>query len=257
MASLLSLGISMDAQLGTIALVPIADGRTAMQREAFVNATVDMLQQQAIGQWTLTHWLNKLATPRDSNGEWAEFGVFNGRSIRILSLARQRLRREAGRPGRPVHGFDWFNGIPDDWHAYAKAGSYNSTKHGPPFDDPLLYTWHVGLFNATVPPFAAGLVRNVTFAHIDCDLGNAAMTVLSTLAPRLAPGAWLQFDELVNYPTFEEGEMKALYAFLLDTGRRARIVAAAGPRVLRWPPSPMPMCRGTKCPRQNALVQIL
>ena len=71
--------------------------------------------------------------------------------------------------------------------------------------------------------------------HIDCDIYSSTRDALSMLADRLAPGALLLFDELVNYPGWREHEAKALWEFLGATGQRVAVVGVKGPLGGRGP----------------------
>lgn len=110
----------------------------------------------------------------------------------------------------------------------------------------------VGLFNASLPRFLAGLPALdvsrgggdrrvprthhalVSFLHIDADLFSSASTVLRLLlqSGRLARGAVLVFDEIINYPGFRQGEMRALWELARLSGRRLEVVGYPGPKLL-------------------------
>lgn len=71
-----------------------------------------------------------------------------------------------------------------------------------------------GNFEQTLPPFvAAHRHETVSFMHLDSDLYSAARTVLTEMKDMLRPGTVIVFDELFNYPRWEEGEYKALMEF--------------------------------------------
>ena len=86
-----------------------------------------------------------------------------------------------------------------------------------------------GWFEDTVPRFfqelsATGSV--LSLIHIDSDLYSSAKIVLNELGRFLRESVhfrsnkfplYLVFDELINYPEFENHEIKALYEFLLET----------------------------------------
>ena len=251
-------GITASDELGTITLSPVAAVRQAEQCAAFVDAVVRLLQRRTLGKkWSMQHWLQDVATPRDAKGEWAEFGVKDGRSISIIARARQRLLRQGGYGAMvPVHGFDSFVGLPHDERGW-KAASHASKKAGPPFDDAVLYAWHAGWFNETVPTYVAQLQHNLTFVHIDCDLYSSTATILGNIAGKLAPGIVIAFDELVNYPGYEDGEVRALYELLLATGRTVRMISAAGPLVARVVPSHGYIKVRDRNHHMNAVVQLL
>ena len=58
--------------------------------------------------------------------------------------------------------------------------------------------------------------KKVSFVHIDCDLYSSTKHVLNNLLPFMDDTCIVVFDELVNYPGFENGELKALNEFVLE-----------------------------------------
>ena len=95
-------------------------------------------------------------------------------------------------------------------------------------------TWVVGWFNETLPAFLrANPRRNVSYLHIDSDIYSSASTALTLLAPRLSVGAVLVFDELINYPEFEQHEMRALMEFQAATGRTVRVLGTSAAVIAR------------------------
>ena len=112
---------------------------------------------------------------------------------------------------------------------FSKEGAFDRGGK-PPFEDQRV-RWHVGWFNETLDRFLAEHTGNVTFLHVDCDLYSSASYVLQRLAPRLTPGAVIVFDELMSFPDYAEGEMRAFLELLRATGRG---VLALGHTAERW-----------------------
>ncbi len=131
------------------------------------------------------------------DGLWLEFGVATGTSLRKLAAARGSAR---------LFGFDWFQGLPEDWRAGYPKGTFACA---PPNIDGA--TLVVGLFQDTLPCF--NFDAPVTLVHVDCDIYLSAIYVLRAVAPHLAPGAIVVFDELIDdhYPEFEQHEMRAVH----------------------------------------------
>lgn len=160
-------------------------------------------------------------------GHVLEFGVFQGRSIRVLASA---LR------GRAVHGFDSFTGLPEPWQrapdSIYDAGHFAT--NGLP-DVPANVQLWPGFFDASLPPWLAEHAGPAALVHVDCDLASSTATVLHLLDDRIVPGTRLVFDELCDwaasgtYPCWRDGEWKALCDWLAGRGRRVRPVAR-GPR---------------------------
>jgi hypothetical protein len=131
-----------------------------------------------------------------SDGLVLEFGVRFGTSIRqIAALA-----------GGIVHGFDSFEGLPEDWHREAR-GSYSTGGALPPVPDNV--TLHAGWFNDTLPRFLAQHPGPARLVNVDCDLYSSTATVLAHLADRIAPGTVLVFDEYINHEHWREDEFRA------------------------------------------------
>ncbi len=137
-----------------------------------------------------------------------EFGVASGSSMRLI----------AGRSPRfTVHGFDSFEGLPEDWTHFQRKGRFSSAGQ-PPANMPPNCQFHVGWFQDTLPDFLTEHPEPVRFAHIDCDLYASTKTVLDALAGRLVPGSILVFDEFWNYPGWQHHEVKALQEFTDESG---------------------------------------
>jgi hypothetical protein len=157
-----------------------------------------------------------LAAAQDAatvDGLVLEFGVFHGRSIRRL------------RPGADgcVHGFDSFEGLPEDWTARDAAGGLSTGGRLPAV--PAHVALHRGWFEHTLPPFLAANPGAVRLAHIDCDLYASTTTVLEALAPRLVPGSVLVFDDFLAYPGWEGHEFRAWQEFVRSRGIAHQFIA--------------------------------
>ncbi len=140
-----------------------------------------------------------------------EFGVNSGTTIRILSEAMK-----VGDQMPPFHGFDSFEGLPEDWTHFQKAGRFGRQGKLPPVPDTV--TLHVGWFNEILPGFLQQHAGPARFIHIDSDLYSSAKTVLTLLADRIVPGTVIVFDEYFNYPGWEQHEHKAWTEFVASHG---------------------------------------
>jgi len=141
-----------------------------------------------------------------------EFGVRMGGSIRqIAALAKQ-----------PVHGFDSFHGIPEDWHGEPR-GSYST--HGVLPLAPESVRLHAGWFDECLPGFLSAHLGPIRFVNIDCDLYSSTRTVLGLLAPRVVPGSVLVFDEYLGYEHWLEDEFRAFHEAVEQHGWRYRYLA--------------------------------
>ncbi len=132
------------------------------------------------------------------DGLTMEFGVAGGNSLRRIAAATEG----------PVFGFDSFEGLPEDWTHFQRAGRYTSggkTPDGLPGNAELV----IGLFSDTLPGFLGEHEGPVRLAHVDCDLYSSAACVLGLLEPRLVPGSVILFDEYFNYPGWQAHEHRA------------------------------------------------
>jgi tetratricopeptide (TPR) repeat protein len=126
-----------------------------------------------------------------------EFGVRFGTSIRLISTLAQA----------DVHGFDSFEGLPEDWGGL-KKGVYSTQRRLPIVPDNV--TLHEGWFEDTLPEFnKARKDKPVRFMNIDCDLYSATVTIFETFANQIGPGTVIVFDEYLVNDSWREDEYKA------------------------------------------------
>jgi predicted O-methyltransferase YrrM len=130
-------------------------------------------------------------------GSVVELGVRFGTSTRLLQFAT----------GLPVHGFDTFSGLPQAWHTVPR-GAY-STAGVVPELGPLVHL-HKGLFSQTLPGWVERHRAPLRLLHVDCDLYESTAEALHLLAPLVAPGTVVLFDEYLMNPQWTEDEHKAL-----------------------------------------------
>ena len=135
-----------------------------------------------------------------------EFGVAGGVSLqRIANML----------PGRTVYGFDWFQGLPEDWatddgsvHNYRGTFACKVPQHLPSNVELV-----IGLFQDTLPQFLQMHSERAAFVHFDCDLYSSTKFVLSALRDRL-PGAIVAFDEFRGERAYEQHEGRAWREFV-------------------------------------------
>lgn len=151
---------------------------------------------------------------------YLEFGVASGNSMRYWSAL---LKNPASR----LHGFDTFNGLPQDWHPGGEKGAYSTNGHSPEINDPRVQ-FFIGLFEDTLPRYTPPqgyetLVINIDcdLYYIDCDLCPSAAFVLKSLNPYFRSGTFLYFDEFAF-----DNEPRAFHEFQATTGKRFSLLAA-------------------------------
>ena len=146
-------------------------------------------------------WLSRQLPPE---GLALEFGVAGGNSIR--QIAARLAPRE-------MHGFDSFEGLPEDWKGHLEQqGAFTQKKRLPKV--PANVELHVGWFDQTLPEFLMAHPGPVALLHIDCDLYAGTKYILDTLGERLVPGSVVMFDEYFNYPSWRHHEFKAWQEFV-------------------------------------------
>lgn len=149
---------------------------------------------QLIGSNTKT--IELALSQANLDGLVLEFGVYNGKSIRnIAALVKGE-----------VHGFDSFEGIPENWND-EPSGSYSANGELP--EVPENVTLHKGWFEKTIPEFIKKNSGPIRFMNVDCDLYSSTKTIFDLLGPQIASGTVIVFDEYIGYKSWKDDEFKA------------------------------------------------
>jgi len=133
-------------------------------------------------------------------GLFCEFGVYRGTTINHIASLTNAI----------VHGFDSFDGLPEDWRGGFERGTFRCDQLPAVRSNVEL---HKGLFEESLPEFLVNHPEQVAFIHVDCDLYSSTVTVLELLQHRIVPGTVIQFDEFFNYPGWQKGEYRAFAEF--------------------------------------------
>jgi hypothetical protein len=147
-------------------------------------------------------------------GLFLEFGVFEG--VTINHIARLL-------PNKIVHGFDCFEGLPEDWTLGASAGSYSTQGKIPEVEANVKL--HIGLFDDVLPEFKKYNTDPIALLHIDSDIYSSAKTALTLLENQIVPGTVIVFDEFLNYPGFKDHEYKAFFEYIALAGRSFKVLS--------------------------------
>ncbi len=166
-------------------------------------------------RWDL---LGFAAEEAPARGLVLEFGVAEGDSLRHLA----RLL-----PGRPLHGFDSFEGLPEHWSGtFERRGKFGRGGQLPAM--PASVALHKGWFDATLPAFLSGTQDEpIALLHVDCDIYASTATIFRLAGARLRPGSVIVFDEYFNYPNWQRHEWKAFQEFIRDSGFSYRYLGFA------------------------------
>jgi hypothetical protein len=141
-------------------------------------------------------------------GLYCEFGVYCGETINfIASLAKGE-----------VHGFDSFEGLPEDWKQGHEKGTFALASLPAVQSNVRLYK---GWFENTIPAFREQHPEQIAFLHLDADLYSSTRTVFELLGDAIVAGTVIAFDEFFNYPGWRDGECKAFMEFCRE--RRAEV----------------------------------
>jgi hypothetical protein len=144
---------------------------------------------------------------------YLEFGVYYGYSMRFWG----RLLKN---PRSSLHGFDSFEGLPEDWDARRPKGEFDVGGNMPSFDDPRIVL-HKGWFEETLPTFSLP-ERERLVLNMDADLYSSTRFVLGTLREEIVPGTIIIFDEFCD----RMHELRAFDEFLRETGMKFRALGA-------------------------------
>jgi predicted O-methyltransferase YrrM len=170
--------------------------RAAQESAEFVDQHMKMAKSHPDKFALLKSAIEQVEIP----GLYCEFGVYRGESVNfIASLA-------AGE----VHGFDSFDGLPEDWKQGHEKGTFALASL--PEVQPNVRL-HKGWFKDTIPVFREQHPGQIAFLHIDADLYSSTRTIFELLADAIVAGTIIAFDEFFNYPGWSEGECKAFMEF--------------------------------------------
>jgi macrocin-O-methyltransferase TylF-like protien len=150
---------------------------------------------------------------RDKEVLYLEFGVLYGQSMSYWSKALRNPRSK-------LHGFDSFEGLPDNWNAQKQKGHFSTAGEIPKIDDPRVQFFK-GWFEKTLPYYSFPK-HEVLVANLDADLYSSTICALRMLEPELRPGSYLYFDQFMD----RHHELKAFDEFIRSNGMQFRLRAA-------------------------------
>jgi len=139
------------------------------------------------------------------DGLFMEFGVKKGATIREIAKMTTKT----------VHGFDSFQGLPENWTGTSlRKGRFNKQGNLPKVPESVVL--HQGWFDDSLPKFTQDNKQPVAYMHIDCDLYSSTVTIFEQLSEQIIPGTVIVFDEYFNYPNWQQHEHKALQEFVKE-----------------------------------------
>jgi len=176
-------------------------------RKIATEQTLEYIQKKMENCLCFPHTINILfnySLPKiHENGLILEFGVRKGLTIKEIA---KKINK------RICHGFDSFEGLPEDWSGqqYPK-GAYSEKGKRPKV--PKNVVLHQGWFKDTLPKFLQNNKEKIDFVHFDCDLFSSTKLILDLIGNRFQKGTILIFDEYFNYPNWKNHEFKAFKQF--------------------------------------------
>jgi len=146
---------------------------------------------------------------------YLEFGVYRGESTRWWSSVLKH-------PETRLHGFDSFEGLPEDGGPWVK-GQFDTGGKMPVIADGRVQFFK-GWFDRVLPTYTAP-PHDVLVINMDADLYSSTILVLRHLRPYIKPGTYIYFDE-INHVTHEA---RAFGEFLKEARLRFQPVCADKP----------------------------
>lgn len=141
-------------------------------------------------------------------GNILDLGVYKGGSTRGLATIF---------PDHTIHGFDSFEGLPDDW-AHVLKGEFGEIKGRLP-DMPKNVKLYKGWFSDTLPPWASDHAdAPISLLRVDCDIYSSTVDIFNAVGHLLKPGTFILFDEYFGYRGWEHHEYQAFMEYMERTG---------------------------------------
>jgi hypothetical protein len=149
----------------------------------------------------------------ERNVLYLEFGVYRGDATRYWS----RLLRN---PMSHLHGFDSFEGLPEDWIGVDFKGRFFAGGQAPQIDDSRVQFFK-GWFKQTLPDYKCPPHEELVLI-VDADLYSSTTCVLNAMEDAIVPGSYLYFDDFSH--RYEE--RRAFDEFQARTGMKFSLVGA-------------------------------
>jgi hypothetical protein len=142
---------------------------------------------------------------------YLEFGVAQGHATRYWCKLLHN-------PQSKLHGFDSFEGLPEDWLPQSPKGAFATGGQIPRIED-VRVEFFKGWFEDTLPHYQCPQ-HEVLVLNMDADLYSPTRFVLDMLENQIVPGTYIYFDEFNH----QFHEMRAFDEFLRRTGMKFSLV---------------------------------
>ncbi len=124
-------------------------------------------------------------------------------------------------PKSILHGFDSFEGLPEEWNENHLKGRFALNGKIPEVSDDRI-KFFKGWFQDTLPQYVIP-PHEVLVINIDCDLYSSTKYVLDHFRDSIQPGTWLYFDEFGSW----DHECRAFRELVEETKMKFEAVAEA------------------------------
>jgi O-methyltransferase len=160
----------------------------AIKYNDFPSRQFDYGKREGLYQFLLDNYIQNVDI------QYLEFGVCGGDSFKWWVNNHKNANSS-------FHGFDTFEGLPEDWGPF-KKGDMGTNAQAPDIKDSRVH-FYKGLFQQTLPTFTKQVSTTTKkVIHMDADLYSSTLYTLTSLAPYLQKGDIILFDEFL-VPTHE------------------------------------------------------
>ena len=150
-------------------------------------------------------------------GSIVEFGVFEGKTTRVMRQVLNRLERaQSSKVKKNIYACDSFKGLSEKFENL-EVGTFACLPPNIPGVEMV-----EGYFEDSLTPELARRVGKVAFASLDADLYSSTTCALRWLTPLLHIGSLLLFDEFLAE---HESEKRAFQDWLAETGMQTMKIA--------------------------------
>lgn len=160
-------------------------------------------------------------------GDYLEFGVYQGEQIRLANIARSNAPSMMR-----LIGFDSFQGLPEPTEQYErdlglKAGMFKCRREEFPYQSVtpsliLVEGWFKDTLNDETK--RKHQIEKAAIVHIDCDLYEPTCQVLEFITPLLVDGSIVIFDDWYLFKGHpHRGQRKAYTGWMLTKASDHRI----------------------------------
>jgi hypothetical protein len=144
---------------------------------------------------------------------YLEFGVYTGETTRYWS-------NKLLQPDARLHGFDSFEGLPEEWADHAPGKIFNASGQVPIIADPRVQFFK-GWFDQVLPNYVVP-EHDLLIMIMDADLYSSTSCALHHMRRYVRPGTLIYFDEMHHV----EHEPRAFDEFMRKNSLTFRPVCA-------------------------------